>query len=119
MWCKTDGEKEDRGPNADVGVEGNSGSDMAEANGVRWYGHVFRRADGHDLKKALEFDVTMTKEDVENASGEGEQECCFGEGGCLESSEMESGSWRDCCLSGVNLATPIHGINPDQNLMML
>ena len=26
----------------------------------------------------------------------GEQECWFG-GGCLESSEMESGSWRDCC----------------------
>ena len=39
-----------------------------------------------------------TKEDVEDdASGEGEQECWFGERGCLESSEMESGSWRDCC----------------------
>ena len=24
----------------------------------------------------------MTKEDVEDASGEGEQECWFGEGGC-------------------------------------
>ena len=34
--------------------------------------------------------------DVEDASGEGEQECSFGEG-YLESSEMESGSWRDCC----------------------
>ena len=39
----------------------------------------------------------MTKEDVEDASGEGEQECWFGEGRCLELSEMESGSWRDCC----------------------
>ena len=39
----------------------------------------------------------MTKEDVEDASGEGEQECWFGEGGSHESSEMESGSWRDCC----------------------
>ena len=38
----------------------------------------------------------MTKEDVEDASG-GEQECWFGEEGCPESSEMESGSWRDCC----------------------
>ena len=37
-------------------------------------------------------EASMTKEDVEDASGEGEQECCFGEGGCLESSEMESGS---------------------------
>ena len=36
-----------------------------------------------------------TKE-VEDASGEREQECWFGEG-YLESSEMESGSWRGCC----------------------
>ena len=27
MWCETDGEKEDRGPNGDVGIEGKSGSD--------------------------------------------------------------------------------------------
>ena len=27
VWCKTDGEEEDRGPNGDVGIEGNSGSD--------------------------------------------------------------------------------------------
>ena len=75
-----------------------------KVNGVRWYGHVLRRDDGHILRKALEFEVKgkrklyrMTKEDVEDASGEGEQECWFGKGGCLESSEMESGSWRDCC----------------------
>ena len=30
---------------------------MAKANGVRWYGHVLRRDDGHVLRKALEFDV--------------------------------------------------------------
>ena len=34
---------------------------------------------------------------MKDASGEGKQECWFGEGGCLESSGMESGSWRDCC----------------------
>ena len=56
----------------------------------------------------------MTKEDVEDASGEGEQECWFG-GGCLESSEMESGSWRDCCLSGVNLTTTVYGDKPESN----
>ena len=44
----------------------------------------------------------MTKEDVENASGEGEQECWFGEVECLELSEMESVSWRD----------PIYGDKP-------
>ena len=30
---------------------------MTKANGVRWYGHVLRRNDGHILKKALEFEV--------------------------------------------------------------
>ena len=34
---------------------------------------------------------------AESHSGEGEQECWFGGGGCLESSKIESGSWRDCC----------------------
>ena len=27
VWYKTDGKKEDRGPNGDVGIKGNSGSD--------------------------------------------------------------------------------------------
>ena len=30
---------------------------MAKANGLRWYGHVLRRDDGHVLRKALEFEV--------------------------------------------------------------
>ena len=50
----------------------------------------------------------MTKEDMEDTSGEGEQECWFGEGECHESSE-ESGIWRDCCQSGVNPANPNYG----------
>ena len=33
----------------------------------------------------------MTKEDVEDASGEGEQECWFGEGGCHESMRWRVG----------------------------
>ena len=69
VWCKTDGEKEDRGPNRDVGIEGNSGSD-GKGNIVRWYSHV--------LRKALEFEVKgkrkkgrpkkMWKMQVENES---------------------------------------------------
>ena len=51
----------------------------------------------------------MTKEDMEDTSEEGEQECWFGEKGCHESSEMESGSWRDWCQSGVNLAPNLQG----------
>ena len=33
----------------------------------------------------------------------------FEEGGCKESSEMESGSGRDCWQSGVNPATLVYG----------
>ena len=61
-------------------------------------------------------EVKTTKED---ASGEGEQECWFGEKGCHKSSEMESGSWRDCCQSGVNLATPIYGDKPGSKIFWI
>ena len=30
---------------------------MAKAKGMRWYGHVLRRDDGHVQRKALEFEV--------------------------------------------------------------
>ena len=40
--------------------------------------------------------MRTTKEDVEDTSGEGKQEYWFEKGGCLESSEMDSGSWKDC-----------------------
>ena len=56
MWCKTDGKKEDRGPDGDVGIE-ETVVQMSKANGVRWHGHVLRRDDGHVLRKALEFEV--------------------------------------------------------------
>ena len=72
---------------------------------------MLRRNDGHVLRKALEFEVKgkrkrglTTKEDLEDASG-GEQQCWFGEGGCLESS-----GWR----VGIG-EIPFMGINPDQN----
>ena len=46
----------------------------------------------------------------------GEQNCWFGEKGCHESSEMVSGSWRDCWQSGVNTATPVYGDKPGSKL---
>ena len=58
----------------------------------------------------------MTKEDVEDASGEGEQECWFREEGCLELSEMECGSWRDCCQSRINTAIPVYRDKPRSKL---
>ena len=30
---------------------------FAMASSVRWYGHVLRREDGHDLRRALDFEV--------------------------------------------------------------
>ena len=57
MWCKTDGEKEDRGPIGDVGIEGKTVVQMAKANIVRRYRHVLRGDDGHVLRKLSEFEV--------------------------------------------------------------
>ena len=73
---------------------------------------MLRRDDGHVLRKALEFEVKGKRKRRQpkktwKTQGEGEQECWFGKKGCQESSEMESESWRDCCQSGVNLATPV------------
>ena len=73
----------------------------AKENGVRWYGNVLRRDDGHVLRKALEFELKgkrkrgrpkkTWKTQVEKES------TWFGEGGCHEWSEMQSRSWRACC----------------------
>ena len=90
---------------------------------MRWYGHVLRRDDGHVLGKVLEFEVKgkrkrgpprkTWKMHVEKESS---HECWFEEAGCKESREMESGSWRDCCQSGVNPATPIYRDKPGSKL---
>ena len=97
MWCKTDGEKEDRGPDGDVGIEGNSGSDgkgkwsemvracVEEGRWAHSEKSVGVRSEGQE-------EARTTKEDVEDASGKGEQGRWFGEKGRHESSEMESGS---------------------------
>ena len=42
-------------------VEGNNVVQMAKANGVRQYGHVLRRDDGHVLRKVLDFEVKGNK----------------------------------------------------------
>ena len=56
MWCKTDGEKEDRDLMEMLGLK-ETVVQMAKVNGVRWYGHMLRRDDEHVLRKALEFEV--------------------------------------------------------------
>ena len=82
-------------PNGDVGIEGNSVSDgkgrwneMVQACVKEgWWLCFGKRARGSEDDQV----------DMWGASGEGEQEGWFGEGECLEKSEMESGSWKDCC----------------------
>ena len=71
----------------------------AKVNGVRWYRHVLRKDDGHVLRKVLEFEVKGKRKRGQpkktwktRMEMEIEQECWFGEGGCLESSKMKSGS---------------------------
>ena len=36
---------------------------MAKANGVRWYGHVLRRDDGHVSRKALDLNRGASRSD--------------------------------------------------------
>ena len=67
---------------------------MAKANGVRWYGMCWGEMMGMFWEKrwSLKWGARgsqATKEDIEDASGEGEQERWFGEKGHHKSSEME------------------------------
>ena len=83
---------------------------MAKANGVRWYGHVLRRDDGHVLRKALEFEVSgrrkpgrpkkMWKMQVEKESKS------------VGLDAMNRVRWRVAVreiAAGVDLATPVDG----------
>ena len=47
---------------------------MVKANGVRRYGHVLRRNDGHVLRKALEFEMKGKRKQGGQVE-EGKQEC--------------------------------------------
>ena len=38
---------------------------MAKANGVRWYGYLLRKNDGHVLIKAMEFEVKGKRKRVQ------------------------------------------------------
>ena len=41
------------------------------------------------------------------------------ENASIESREMESGTWRDCCQSWINLATPVYGDKPGSKLELI
>ena len=74
---------------------------MAKVNGVRWYRHVLRRDDGHVLRNGLEFEKKGKRKQGQSKKMwkmqvEKESKILVWKKGCSESSEMESGSWRDC-----------------------
>ena len=78
----------------DVGIEGNSGSDgKGEWSAMVWacveegWCACFNKSIG--VWSEGQEEARTTKEDMEDASGEEEQECQFGEGGT-----MNRASWR-------------------------
>ena len=110
-----------RGPDGDAGIEGNSGSDgkgkwseMVQSCVEEGWWACSEKSIGVQSKGQEE--ARTTKEDVEDASGEREEESRFGEKGCHESSEMESGSYKNCWQSGVNPATLVYGDKPGSKL---
>ena len=93
---------------------------MAKANGVRWYGHVLRRDDGHVLRKALEFEIRRKRKpgrpkktwkmQVEKESKSVGLEKKF---------VMNQARWRVGVrenAAGVNLATPVYEDKPRSKL---
>ena len=60
---------------------------FATANGVRWYSHMMGRVDDSVLRVALDLEgerqekARKTKKDLEEASGGGDREDWFEEGG--------------------------------------
>ena len=57
VWCKTIMEKKKTGDLMEMLGWMQTVVQMAKANGVRRYGHVLRRDDGHVLRKTLEFEM--------------------------------------------------------------
>ena len=57
----------------------------------------------------------MTEEDLEEASGSGDREDWFEEGGCPETRQLEGWSVSNCKRNGVNLAISAKGKASDKN----
>ena len=108
VWCKTDGEKEDRGPDGDVGIEGNSGSDGKG----KW----------SEMVRALEFKVKGKRKQGQPKKTWKRQVEKEGKSvGLEEKDAMNQARWRvgvrkisDKCP--VNPATPVYGDKPGSKL---
>ena len=92
---------------------------IAKANGVRWYGHVLKRDDGHILRKALEFEMRgKRKRGRPKKTWKTQVEKESKSVGLEKKDAMNSARWRVGVReidAGVNTATSAYGINPDQN----
>ena len=57
----------------------------------------------------------MIKEDLEEASGRGDREDWFEEGGCPETRQVKGWSVSNCRRNGVNAAISVKGTTLDKN----
>ena len=114
VWCKADGEKENRGPDGNVRIEGNSGSDGKG----EWSEMV--QADRHVLRKALEFEVKgKRKRGQPKKTWKMEVEKESKSVGLEKKDAMNIARWRVGgreIAAGVNPATPVYGNKPGSKL---
>ena len=91
---------------------------MAKANGVRWYGHVLRKDDGHVLRKALEFEVRDKRKQgrpkkIWKTQVEKESKIV----GLEKKEAMNRARWRvGEIAAGVNPVTPVYRDKPGSKL---
>ena len=93
---------------------------MAKVNGVRWYGHVLRRDDGHVLRKVLEFEVRgKRKRGRPKKTWKTQMEKESKNVGLEKKDAMNLARWRvrvSEIAAGVNPATPIYRDKPASKL---
>ena len=93
---------------------------MAKANGVRRYGHVLRRDDGHVLRKALEFEVRgKRKPGRPKKTWKTQVEKESKSVGLEKKEAMNRARWRVGnreIAAGVNPATPVYVDKPGSKL---
>ena len=93
---------------------------MAKANGVRWYGHVLRRDDGHVLRKVLEFVVRgKRKRGRPKKTWKTQMEKESKNVGLEKKDAMNLARWRvrvSEIAADVNPATPIYRDKPASKL---
>ena len=89
---------------------------MAKANGVRWYGHVLKRDDGHVLRQVLEFEVRgKRKGGRPKKTWKTQVEKESKSVGLEKNDALNRARWRvgvTEIAAEVNQATPVYGYKP-------